>query len=144
MSKNIPALVLLGHFQNDNVKDKTYIMEQHDTYSERDTYEKQKEGLSYYFDSHTCPTNFLGVYAIATVDEGVLNNTDPHGVFSYCSHALLTDEVPYTGKTIGELLSTYDDGTNGIKQMLLSHLLEVEKLHKEKEENEIYGDSGDL
>lgn len=57
MSKNIPAIVLLGHFQNDNVKDKTY-----------------------------------------------------------------------------------DDGTNGIKQMLLSHLLEVEKLHKEKEENEIYGD----
>lgn len=99
----------------------------------------KKEGLSYYFDSHTCPTNFLGVYGIATVVDGGFTSTDPHGVFSYCSHALLTDEVPGTGKTVGELLSIYDDGTNGIKQMLLDHLLEVERLQNEKEENEIYG-----
>jgi hypothetical protein len=132
-----PVLVLLGHFQNEHVEDKTYILLEHDVLNSKITYAEQAESLSYYIDQHTCPTNWLGVFGIATV-ENKTTNTDPHGVFHYVSHALYTDECEFrSGVTIGELVATYDDGTNRVHEELLQHLLSVmEKQDAQKGEDE--------
>ncbi len=50
-------------------------------YGPLDDWEQVRSDKRYYYEEHTCPTNFVRTAQVRTLLD--LNDTDPHGVFSY-------------------------------------------------------------
>lgn len=66
----------------------------------------QSENFAYYYNEHTCPTNFLG--RVNLIVEG--DDFDPHGVFSYVRHVSQAEyDAMYEQLTVNECLARQSD-----------------------------------
>lgn len=54
--------------------------------------DEEREQDRYFFEEHTCPTNFLGVDAAVLIENG-WPDPDPHGVFKYVA-TVRADSIP--------------------------------------------------
>lgn len=71
-------LVLLSaDFQDPNAEKRVYLVVSKPNYSRGVDLATITKSERFYFDEHTCPTNYLG----ATIIEG--DNDDPHGIFKF-------------------------------------------------------------
>jgi hypothetical protein len=82
-------------------------------YTHYDKHGKYNPDQSYFYNEHTCPTNYLqSVLKIYEGDDG-----DPHGLFQFVRNARMTDVLEKLNLTADELLSG-----NEHHHLLTSHI----------------------